>query len=509
MSFDYDKIKKKQEDGNQWASYSDLFMVLSMVFLLLYVSTSLRTGTSNIQNHVEYQKLAQENDDLKQQVRVYNSLKDNSVADASDKEVKDYKQLMSHLELLQEEANNEKKELAQRADANSQKEKALNQYQKMIKNIISANMIAKSRIKKRDTIIKDKNKVITSKNQQIKENKHTIAKSETKIKNLNWTIHVKKKLLAKNEDKLGDIKERLTTKVEKLNQQYQEQKMSKVKAQREIRKLQRQSEQEIKVLESQNNLVEKQLNKMKTSLEVASDKVASAQSEIKEINQSKARLSKQYKESQSENKEKLKTLEKGYKAALTKAQANEKARRAVAKKIEKSFKKAGVKINVNKNTGDVILTFGKEYFTTGRHNLKKNMKNILKKFIPIYAKSLFKDKKIRKKISSVEIVGFASPTYKGKYVDPTSLDAKDRAAVNYNLDLSYKRAKSIFKYIFHNDGLKYGYQKTLLSKVKVTGRSFFSEKDRGVADENVKKQHCVTSNCKQSQRVIIKFNLKR
>ena len=133
------------------------------------------------------------------------------------------------------------------------------------------------------------------------------------------------------------------------------------------------------------------------------------------------------------------------------------------------------------------------------------MKKILKKFIPIYAKSLFKDKGIRKKISSVEIIGFASPTYNGKYIDPTSLDPKDRAAINYNLDLSYKRAKSIFNYMFHNDSLKYSYQKTLLSKVKVTGKSYFSEKARNVASD----KSCATKNCKESQRVIIKFNLKR
>jgi outer membrane protein OmpA-like peptidoglycan-associated protein len=506
MSFNYDKIKDNQSDGNQWASYSDLFMVLSFVFLLLYVSTSLRNGTSNIQNHVEYQQLAQENDDLKAQLRTYNALKSNYQKEgASSKELKDYKQLMSHLDLLQEQASSEKQELELKAQENAKKEKTLNQYQKLIKNIVDSNMVARARIKKRDTIIQDKNIVIKSKNKLIKENKETINVSKAKIKTLNTTIMQKKVLITKNQDKLKEIKQNLSQKVESLNQQYQEQKVTRLAAQKEIRRLQRDSQKEISTLENQNKLVGKQLDKMKVRMVVASEKVATAKSEIDKIKEDKQKLAQKFQESKKESEQKMDSLTKEYKKSLSKAQANEKARQKLARKIQKSFKKAGVKLDVNKATGDVVLTFGKEYFSTGRHNLKKNMKKILKKFIPIYAKSLFKDKGIRKKISSVEIIGFASPTYNGKYIDPTSLDPKDRAAINYNLDLSYKRAKSIFNYMFHNDSLKYSYQKTLLSKVKVTGKSYFSEKARNVASD----KSCATKNCKESQRVIIKFNLKR
>ena len=76
MAFDYDKIKKKEEGGSQWTSYSDLFMVLSVVFLLLYVVSSLRNGTYGIQKYVELNNIQKENEDLKQQLEVYNTLKD-------------------------------------------------------------------------------------------------------------------------------------------------------------------------------------------------------------------------------------------------------------------------------------------------------------------------------------------------------------------------------------------------------------------------------------------------
>ena len=57
MSFDYDRIKAKDEGGSHWATYSDLFMVLSLVFLLLYVTASLRSGTAGLQTQVENKKL--------------------------------------------------------------------------------------------------------------------------------------------------------------------------------------------------------------------------------------------------------------------------------------------------------------------------------------------------------------------------------------------------------------------------------------------------------------------
>jgi hypothetical protein len=138
------------------------------------------------------------------------------------------------------------------------------------------------------------------------------------------------------------------------------------------------------------------------------------------------------------------------------------------------------------------------------------MEETLNQFMPIYTKSLFKDERIANKINSVEIVGFASPTYRGKYIDPKSLSVNDRAAVNYNMDLSYNRAKSIFNHIFDKRKMEYKYQKKLLPLVKVSGRSFLSEdiKGRDLASGISQKEFCNQYDCKKAQRVIIKFNLK-
>jgi len=157
----------------------------------------------------------------------------------------------------------------------------------------------------------------------------------------------------------------------------------------------------------------------------------------------------------------------------------------------------------------VVLSFGKEYFETGRSDLKNGMKDTLNKFMPTYARSLFQDKKTAEKITGVEIIGFASPTYQGKYIDPASLSPGDKKAVEYNLDLSYYRAKSIFSYTFDKSKMSFPYQKKMLPKVKVTGRSFLAEslKGRDIASGISQKEFCAQFNCKEAQKVIIKFNM--
>ena len=111
---------------------------------------------------------------------------------------------------------------------------------------------------------------------------------------------------------------------------------------------------------------------------------------------------------------------------LKHAQEIANAKKKLIATIKKNLKKAGINAQVDAKTGDVIIEFGNEYFDTGKAALKPGMRNILEQFMPVYSKSLLDDKTTADKIESVEIIGFASPTYKGKYVDPISLQAQDR-----------------------------------------------------------------------------------
>ncbi len=578
MSFDYDKIKNKEENGSHWASYSDLFMVLSLVFLLLYVVTSLRGRTGMFQSEAKFQEVTRERDDLKQQIKVYNTLKDNYIeTGATEKEQKMYKQLTEKIVLLKDEAKKEKEDLREAANENAKKEIALNEYQKMIRNIVNANMVSSARLKRKN---------------------RTIAKNYKNINQLESTVEQKQKELEQRTIKIKQLNSSLDSKVKDLKKSFAQNKISKRKMEQKIAQLKENNNQKIKSLESSNLLAKKEIEKQQQEISQKNQELAQAESKIKsqentlnKLNQQKQKITQNIsnlreqfqkdmnlakKRFQSElEKEKMTSDQKDRKTAefLKKsrqkeeklagqiqnmeakvqetqgqlenarqeseklagkakelenakrnlASANNKlsedvkrlqgaaeARNQVVADMKKELKKAGLDASVDGRSGDVVIAFGDEYFDTGKAHLKPGMIKVLKKFMPAYSKSLFSKKEIANKISSVEIIGFASPTYKGKYVNPVSLEVKNKEAVNYNLDLSYYRARSIFDYIFDTGKMKYKYQKNLLPIVKVTGRSFLAE---DMADRNVtnmsNKEYCKKYDCKKSQKVVIKFNLKK
>jgi len=193
---------------------------------------------------------------------------------------------------------------------------------------------------------------------------------------------------------------------------------------------------------------------------------------------------------------------------LGKALELARARQDVARQIQDNFKDHGILAEVDSGSGDVILDFGKDYFDTDSAELKSGMKRTIRKAIPVYAQSLFATRSDVAKISAIEIVGFASPTYGGEPVNPVGLSAENRTAINYNLDLSYERARSIFDFAFDPEKIEFDHQDIMLPLIKVTGRSFFTEKIDPEDTGNLSKEEfCKQYNCYQSQRVIIKFGL--
>ncbi len=551
MGFQYQKNKESHSSDSMWTSYSDLFLGLSIIFLLLYVAASLRQGTDGIRQFLENKQLVKETQDLRQQIKVYNNLKQNYMdKEASDSEKEAYQALMSKLDLLQEESKDEKIKLRNQALENENKEKALNQYQQMIRNIINSNVIAKGRIKNRDVLIDTKEEIIGEKDEE--------------ISGLEKTVAQKKSQLAQGEKKIETLEDQLNNRLKQLKSAYKNQKLTKKKFEAEQTNLRREIDQKIQNLKSQNSKVAQDLAKTSQELQKTAQDLNQTKSQVAKLGQEKSALKdeltgtqakyqqemeslkgqfakqKEKERAQFESalqKEKLSAAEKvkreaqfrseaqrrerelGEKVAaldkkyqgsqkdLAKATERLNAQRKLADQIKKNFSANGVDADVDPESGDVVLSFGDQYFDTGKATLKNEMKKILEQAMPVYSASLFENQKVAEKIQSVEIVGFASPTYKGKYIDPSSLEAGDRQAVNYNLDLSYSRARSIFQHVF--DKMKFKNQQQLQPLVKVTGRSFLShEKNKNFQAAGKGEAFCMKNDCAKLQRVIIKFTLK-
>ena len=544
MGLNYDKYKKEQEAGNnQWASYSDLFMVLSFVFLLLYVVSSLKNTTFSIKKQMEYERLVAKTEDLDRQVRAYDSLKEQYLnQQASAEEQQTYDRLMNQLELVKLENQENRETLKKKIEESEKKEAALNEYQKVIKNIINANMVAKSRLKKRDSLIQQKADDIANQKDVIYEKSVEIAQKNKVVKNLEENILEKRRKITENENVIKQLEGNLNEQMVKLKESYKKNEITIQEFKQKMIEAQEVASTQIAYVEQEKNKIQQdlaqstvKLEETQKSLENTEATLLSAQESLKEKQSQVEGLSEKISQTQqsleakkqalAEQNRQIASLDKELSESSLKVQElgsqNKKleksveqladlafAKKNLAKKIDAVLKNNNIPGVVDKETGEVEIHF-KEYFDTGKFDLKPSMKEMLEKFIPKYAKELLKDKDIKEKIQSVEIIGFASPTYKGKLLDPTTLKPEDRAGVDFNLNLSFFRSRSIFKYIFDINNMKFEYQKDLQGLIKVTGRSFLAEeiKGRNIASNLSRQEFCSKYDCLKSQKVIIKFNM--
>lgn len=523
MSFNYSK-HKHDDQGHFWASYSDLLLGMSVVFLLLYVTASVRSGTSGIQSQLENQKLSREVQDLKNQLKAYESIKQDYLAKQATKdEEQEYLELMDKLTLLQDETKQERSKLKEAMNEQAKKEKALNQYQQLVRNIINANTLAKTKIAKRNVVIQDQDAEISEK--------------EENIKNLNQEI-------AQNQAEMSQTQKELETQTEKLKQALRAKKITQAAYENQLSQLKAASSAKVQELQSAADQIRQQLESAESQVASLNSDLAQTKSALTDKESQIEGLKQSYADQAAKdraefeaalNKEKLGAAEraareaqfkeraaakerelgdkisalsgklKDTEGALGKLQAEAEARKRVSEDIKKAFAKQGIKADVNAN-GDVVLDFGEHHFASDSARLKDGMIQILERAMPTYAKSLFSDKKIASKVTSVEIVGFASPTYKGKFIDPSSEVARDKEALAYNMDLSYRRAKSIYEYSFHNSRMSFEHQKTMLPLVKVSARSYLELFDERRRPSNFA-EYCKSNDCNKARKVMIKFTM--
>lgn len=565
MSFDYHRNKNHGHNESFWTSNSDLFLGLSSIFLILYVVASLRSGASGVNSATENKKLRIEIQDLQNQLKTYESVKEQYIQNQASKDEKDeYNELMDKLTLLQEEAKNEKQDLTKQAEENARKELALNKYQQMVRNILNANNFAKTKVANRNEVIVEKEQVIDEKNQEI------VAKNQ-KINTLNRDISNKENLLRSKEAEISQVNSQLDDKLKELKRSYKNAKMTQKAYQARLKKLKDEAENRLAAIEEEKQATYGELENAKLNLRQTQSQLNNAKGELvqakteldkkgQEVTELSGKLSNAAAETQAKidnlkaqydaqkageraafeaalrNQKNLGAAEIAKREAAFKAEADAKARkhandlaglsnqlrqtegqleqaktelaarRNIAKEIKKGFDKMGIKADIDLQSGDVLLDFGQSYFASNSANLTDDMQNVLQKAMPVYSKSLFGNKSISDQISSVEVIGFASPTYQGRVIDPNSNKAIDREGLKYNMDLSYKRAKSIFNYILDNREMNFEYRDALVPNLKVSGRSFLDlmKTDRSIASVE---DYCKKNDCKKSQRVIIRFSM--
>lgn len=575
MAFHYDKNRQAHGNDSFWTSYSDLFLGLSTIFLLLYVVSSLRTGTDAIKNQVDNQKLTMQVEELQNQLKMYESVKNDYMQkEAGKDEQQEYQELMDKLTLLQEDAKSEKDRLVQEALENEKKAKALNKYQQMVRNVMNANKVAKSRIITRNEIIDEQDT--------------TISEQEQNIKGLEGDIAQKTQLIAEGNRKIANTEAALQKNLKDLQTAYKRNKLTKKAYEKQAKQMREDNERRVAALRQTNSqynqqlkAANQQLNQLnselaqtsgqlagtKAALAQTSNQLAGTQAALDQSRGEAARLQGALSNAAGEAnalKGKIAALNAGYAAqrakeraafegemnrlklgaaeraaregkfraeaaakeramqgqlaglqgqlrdtegALSKAKEEIDARREIAQEIKKGFAQAGIKADIDMGTGEVILDFGDAYFESDSANLKPKMREIIERAMPVYSKSLFGNQKVASKISNVEIIGFASPTYKGRFVDPRSQKPDDKAALKYNMDLSYRRANAIFQHIVDEKNPDFKHQQDLMALMKVSGRSFLEVMKVDSRNPASAAEFCKVNDCRKAQRVIVRFSM--
>ena len=165
------------------------------------------------------------------------------------------------------------------------------------------------------------------------------------------------------------------------------------------------------------------------------------------------------------------------------------------------LKEAGIDVAANPKTGTLTLELDDSfYFANASHSLSKPARAKLSKIVPIYAQTLFGNGK-KDLVSSIVVVGHASPQYNKTFADPKDTTSK---AYHYNMDLSKKRAKTIVDFLFSPETGAFSYKNNMAELTKVSGKGYSEPILRSDGKEGV----CGKYDCSRSRRVEISFFLK-
>ncbi len=182
-------------------------------------------------------------------------------------------------------------------------------------------------------------------------------------------------------------------------------------------------------------------------------------------------------------------------------------REAIARNLSNNLRDKGIDVNIDPTSGKITLRMDDTfYFSNNSFEIADAAKAKIKSLIPVYANSLFKDPKIRKRISAVTVTGFASPYYQGAYVDP---DVDNPDAFNHNLELSLNRAREIAEYTLGLAIGEYEFKPILRKLLKVSGKSYLDSIPLSKEERSSPKTKflCGNYDCVKSRRVEINFIL--
>lgn len=537
--------KNSESDSNVWASYSDLFTNVAIIFLVMFVFALIKSAMNQIQT-VQVKKKHE------------NELK----AKLSPKDVQKNKDRIAKVEAAVDEMQNYEQVIDKKVQELNEYAKKLQANKQILKEMIESQ-------NRQDSLLKIAEEKLKTEQEQNHQKQFDLEAAKIRITMLDEELERAKlevkqresnyqKKIEKETKSLKETETRLSDTVAKLSEQLQAAKKEAATLSEELkRENQKESQQvstiaqlkqqlgdleqeleknrnsssklaqekntlgeNIRKLSEQNNSLKSEYSKLQSRYSEAdansksmSEKLASLSAKLAaneaDAGKWKSEFDKKFGEAEKLRSELGEAQKRFNSLASTLRNLKDTVKNGVAVKLEGKFKEQGLDAQVNLKTGEVILLSGEGFnFEKGSASLSPEAKKILKKLIPVYSSVLLEDEKVLKQISYISMEGHSSPSFGGKPVDLYDQNAE---AYAFNMRLSSMRAASVANYLMGKDIGDYPHKERMKSLLQSVGFGYMKpvplEANR-VPASTTETQNCGQWDCYKSQRVQINFTLK-
>ena len=556
MSFD---DKNNESDSNVWASYSDLFTNVAIIFLVMFVFALIKATMSQVKS---VQTTKKHENELK--------------AKLSKKEIQQGKDRVAKVERAVEEMKQYEQIIDQKVLELNSYAKKLQSNKTVLKEMIESQGKQDSLLKFAEESLSAKQKEILAKDLKINEGHKRIEVLNDEINRIqedfvkresliSRSVASEKKEMEASKEKLENVRKDMILEQKKLESQILATSQELNKAKAEVAKMESELKVEKKLKTSHQEIVgqlnrqlegiEKELQENKlAAMKLSSDKsqlnsqlhdIGNQQNALKakyeelernftktngdkrnlegELAQLKSKSSETEKNAKKwqdefENKiveaEKLKGLLhqsnlRFRQLADTMSKLKDSVKNGVAVKLKEKFDQHNLNAKVDMKTGEVILLSGEGFnFEKGSTRISKEGKALLKKIIPVYSEVLLGDEKVYSQISLINMEGHSSPSFGGKYITPVE---NHPDAYSFNMRLSALRASSVASYLMSNEIGDYPHKKRMKSLLQSVGMAYM----KPIPLDNINRlpasdsrNDCGPWDCYKSQRVQINFLLR-
>ncbi len=536
-----------KDDGSVWASYSDLFTNVAIIFLVMFVFALLKSGISKMETALvkkQHQeelkgKLTQKEIEISKQKikKVEASIKDmQKVETLVDEKIKEIQQFAKSMEqnkiILNELIEEQRKKDSLLNTVNKtivQKEELIKSLQEETKKLdeqIKSNETNKiaieenlkksekrsekvlAQLKDLESELQKQSKSKNEKELEIKNLNHLVSSNQITIENLERQNNEFAERIKRSEKASRDLQENksmLESRISDFNQ-------SKYKMEKMVSQLEKRLNEENQKGE---NLLQKigQANNLQNELKETIGKLnQNIDTKMMEINHLKGLHQKSLADTGKVEGQLKETQDKMRNLGKALMDMKGKLRSSVADSLKRKFDSQNLDVLVDKDSGNITLLMNDNFlFKKNSYELSEKAQLTLSKIAPIYSEVIFGDPHLMGKVENIEITGHASPSYKKNYIDP-KIDHPE--AYGHNLRLSAQRAASIANYMVGKAIGQYQHKNQLKDSIYAIGRSYVSpiEKtktiSRGLASVDQGNDFCGPYDCELSQRVEIGFRLK-